>query len=121
MSYQELKNNMKQQLEEVIERNLPEERTEKKNHTPNCLRGTDKYNHAYCEISVEDDGFNQAISSIDTSLIADEVLKVVVEIINQVPTEFPQYESNDMHVGAQKFKTILLSTLSPNKENKNNE
>ena len=52
--------------------------------------------------------------------IADEVLKVMVEIINQVPTEFPQYESDDMDVGAKKFKTILLSNLSPNKENKNN-
>ena len=73
--YQELKN-------KIIE-NLPEEKIEKKIHTPNCLRGTDKYNHAYCEISIEDDGFNQALSQINTSLIADEVLKVVVEKITK--------------------------------------
>jgi len=67
---------MNKEIENIIKKNLPEERTEKKSHTPNCLRGTDKYNHAYCEISVEDEGFNQALSQINPSLIADEVLKI---------------------------------------------
>jgi hypothetical protein len=37
---------------------------EKKNHTPNCIRGTDKYNHAYCEISGEDEQANLVLDDI---------------------------------------------------------
>lgn len=61
------KPNIKEQLEEVIKKNLPEEK-EVKPHSeifnPN-LENANTY------------GFNQAISKIDTKLIADEVLKVV--------------------------------------------
>lgn len=61
---------MKQQIENIIKENLPE----KKENTDN------KYD-IYSEQRRL--GFNQALSQIDTSLIADEVLKVVVEKIKE--------------------------------------
>ena len=107
--YQELKN-------KIIE-NLPEEKIEKKIHTPNCLRGTDKYNHLYCEISKEDEGYNECLSDIDPDKLIKVVLEYVKEIIEKVPTEFPQYESDDMDVGAKKFKKILLDNLTKDETN----
>jgi hypothetical protein len=112
---------MKQQPEEVIKKNLPE----KNNGT---------------ELSDFARGFNQALSQINTSLIADEVLKIVIRKIEEIETFEPEdnfvdggdseYASRRLAVdnsrrwGEIKIKTDilqLLSNLSPNKENKNNE
>lgn len=66
-------------------------------------------------------GFNQALSQINTSLIADEVLKVVVEKIKELPVYQEKYK--DKSIGSPKIEKSdilrLLSNLSPNKENKN--
>jgi hypothetical protein len=63
---------MKDTIKQIIESNLPE-----KKEITKCRMG-DYY---------EDEnwaGFNQALSQINTSLIADEVLKVVVEKIEML-------------------------------------
>jgi hypothetical protein len=58
---------MKQDIENIIRTNLPENK---------LFNGDDEVEYI-CEC----EGFNQALSQINTSLIADEVLKVVVEKI----------------------------------------
>lgn len=101
---------MKQEIEQIIKNNLPEKKG--------------KYSQ-YNESATF--GFNQALSQINTSLIADEVLKVVVEKIEMlygdivttkkdiaIPHNCIEYET------ALDDVVNLLSNLSPNKENKNN-
>lgn len=97
---------MKQQIEKIIKKNLPEKVDEKEAKfvdDPNNLLG-----EGY---SI---GFNQALSQIDTSLIADEVLKVVVENITKFATY--NYHNGERYI---EFKEEnLLSNLSL-KENEN--
>lgn len=110
---------IKEQLEEVIKKNLPE----KKEKVYRSDGKTELFITSHFH-------FNQAISQINTSLIADEVLKVVVEKIDVLPsywrhefTLFPRdYTSKDELTEMKKLDDIikLLSNLSP-KENKNNE
>ena len=90
----------KKEIENIIKKNLPEKKEQPQ-------YGLDNYEHFEADQTF---GFNQALSQINTSLIADEVLKVIVEKI-----EHHFYGAND-----PKIKDIinLLSTLSPNKENK---
>lgn len=103
---------MKQEIEQIIKKNLPDKlETEMcENPCDSCLKG---------------DGFNIALSQINTSLIADEVLKVVVGKIEMlygdivttkkdiaIPHNCIEYET------ALDDVVNLLSNLSPNKENK---
>lgn len=104
---------MKQQIENIIKKNLPEERNE--------------YDFGIQDPAyAEQEGFNQALSQINTSLIADEVLKVVVEKIESIKrfkcgacdgAKCSHCQSCEMREEIIKE----LSNLSPNKENKNNE
>jgi len=112
---------MKQQIENIIKKNLPLSDNSSK-------------------ILSFGKGFNQALSQINTSLIADEVLKVVVE--TKIFEEILEYirnteETIDGEWGScrdfielerdeevpelyYKVKDLLLS-LSPNKKNKKNK
>jgi len=109
---------MKQDIENIIKKNLPENKT------------SDNDEDFYIDYE-ENKGFNQALSQINPSLIADEVLKVVVEKIQE---ELEQKRlkfipnPNDMTSMVKGSHNMLLddildllSNLSPNKENKNNE
>lgn len=94
---------MKQEIEQIIKNNLPEKKG--------------KYSQ-YNESATF--GFNQALSQINTSLIADEVRKVVVEEIEELYklTNYPLF-NKDVEL-AQTYRQALedlLSNLSP-KENK---
>lgn len=70
-------NNMHKTIENIIRTNLPE----KKKVIVNMLQDDELYNERGMD-GVK--GFNQALSQINPSLIADEVLKVVVEKIMEV-------------------------------------
>ena len=110
---------MKQTIENIIKKNLPEK-----------LKGHEIITHPSFEEREKNyvEGFDDAIDSISPSLIADEVLKVVVEKIEMlygdivttkkdiaIPHNCIEYET------ALDDVVNLLSNLSPNKENKNNE
>ena len=129
---------IKEQLEEVIKRNLPEK---------DIPRLGSENQHDYIMYS---NGFNQALSQIDIELIADEVLNVVVEKIMEDKYHYWRechncgYSGNHylhcLHDGVQSkcikcneilpsiigdcdcdfviTENELLSNLSPNKENK---
>ena len=107
---------MHEQIENIIKKNLPDD------------RGTKNYTSSHEAImnSDRDYGFNQALSQINTSLIADEVLKVVVEKIKEM-NNFRQAKvdgKEDWNMALEQSACkvdALLSNLSPNKENKNNE
>jgi hypothetical protein len=113
--------NIKEQLEEVIKKNLPEKRELKE-----CGKCNACEMMMACEVLYADRQFNQAISQINTTLIADEVLKVVVEKIESYKKiELLKLRSceNDKinwnyHQGKVHQLEDLLSNLSPNKENK---
>lgn len=103
---------MKIQIEEIIKKNLPEKKE---------MKGITDYFDS-------DGGFNQALSQINTSLIADEVLKIVVEKIKEMdksPQEekftedkFENTENMNrvfMRVGYSRALKDLLSNLSHNK------
>ena len=66
---------MKQQIENIIKENLPEKI---EIYPINVEKQDEKWNYL--------NGFNQALSQINTSLIADEVLKVVVEEMKSFET-----------------------------------
>lgn len=112
---------MKQQIENIIKENLPEKK-EITCDLPHIIK--------MCEKCEDDTIFNQALSQINTSLIADEVLKVVVEEIreeiknNVAYGNFGFSRMDFKHEGqiAINMNDILqlLSNLSPNKENKDN-
>jgi len=100
---------MKQQIEEIIKMNLPE----KKEGYGNSIS-----NGGY-------NGFNNCLSKINTSLIADEVLKIVVEKIKEMKLCYADdlIENEMDYIAGQSHNKQhiikLLSNLSPNKENKN--
>lgn len=75
---------IKEQLEEVIKKNLPEKKSKKnQGYDGNNLESAnDCYGisaSGWSEIIRFEDGYNEALYDIPISLIADEVLKVVVE------------------------------------------
>ena len=97
---------MKQEIEQIIKNNLPEKKG--------------KYSQ-YNESATF--GFNQALSQINTSLITDEVLKVVVEVgkeeikrVNDMIPNPKDYEQG--YIRGFKEYIHLLSNLSTIKENK---
>lgn len=97
---------MKQQIENIIKKNLPEEN---EIYPINVEKQDEKWNYL--------NGFNQALSQINTSLIADEVLKVV---ITEIEKEDNKWNGNGEHyANVREALNNLLSTLSPNNENKN--
>ena len=102
---------MKDTIKQIIESNLPEKKKE---------------NYLSPDIRIdEQNGFNQALSQINTSLIADEVLKVEKEVI-KVKIKPIVYGSDNFLENVGYNQAILdilqlLSNLSPTKENKNNE
>ena len=87
---------MKQDIENTIKKNLPENK------------------HSMIK-RMYDNGFDEALSQINTSLIADEVLKVVVENI----TKFAIYNYHNGERYIEFKEENLLSNLSL-KENENN-
>lgn len=97
--------NIKEQLEEMFRKHLPEKRTQDNLPSENSpeIYGNQR-------IEAYKNGFNQALSQINTSLIADEVLKIVVEKIKNYKP----------HIGEDGLlrRKGLLDYLSPNKENK---
>jgi len=117
---------MNKDIENIIKKNLPE----KKGHDSIVQLGV--YDQATTEGKLhyqneygKRDGFNQALSQINTALITDEVLKVVVETgeeeikrINDIIPKQNDYEQG--YIRGIKEYIQLLSTISPNKENKNN-
>ena len=129
---------MKQQIENIIKENLPEKK-EAGLYTTSKATGGDIINYNREDNDDKREGFNQALSQINTSLIADEVLKVVVK--TKIFKEILEYIRNteekidgewgicrdfielerDKEVPELYYKVKdLLSNLSPNKENKNN-
>lgn len=120
---------MKQDIENIIKKNLPEKNWRNKwnCHQVGCDWNRNRvYGNKVCDMNCENVLDN--ISQINTSLIADEVLKVVVEKIEMlygdtvttkkdiaIPHNCIEYET------ALDDVVNLLSNLSPNKENKNNE
>lgn len=128
---------MKQEIEEIIKKNLPEKKEPIAHQIPcpDNMPGCCVY-HCEYRLSNEDKSFNQALSQINTSLIADEVLRVVVEKIIETLTSdithsvFGEGWLEKWQVlptrgvepcidcdNGNKIRT-LLSNLSPNKENK---
>ena len=109
--------NIKEQLEEVIKKNLPE----KKEGSLKISQGnpTDGYSHK----TEREKGFNQAISQIDTSLIADEVLKVVGETRRDfIIRILGEQHKNELQGKGYDFYFALRTELDnlSTKENKDN-
>lgn len=110
---------MKQDIENIIKKNLPEKKEydwSKDEHTKTCKDGCTYCCNADGMIT----GFNQAISKINTSLIADEVLKVVVEKIKEQKQKYIENDERDGGGWQDEIHTckkiIKLLTLSLNKE-----
>jgi hypothetical protein len=103
-------NYMKQDIENIIKKNLPEKRTQDNLPFENSpeIYGNQR-------IEAYKNGFNQALSQINTSLIADEVIKVVVEY-NRKQIELV-INTYDITLPPEFIRN--LTTLSPNKENEN--
>lgn len=122
--------NIKEQLEEVIKKHLPEKKepTEHQISCPDHMPGCCVY-HCEYRLSNEDKSFNQALSQINTSFIADEVLKVVVEKIEKRVSFYKdeinknlsnKRELEDRLDEVEDIINLLSEHLSTNKENKNN-
>ena len=108
--------NIKNNIENIIKKNLPKKRTEHFNG--NSM--SDMLGNWTTEV------YNQALSQINPSLIADEGLKVVVEACQkemyEALEEVAQYtiDGNKMFVNKNDIKVWIkaLSHLSLNKDNK---
>jgi len=83
---------LKEQLEEVIKKNLPENKKS-------------MINRMY------DNGFDQSLSQINPSLIADEVLKVVVEKIEKHKQDIV-FLSKQIAFQDKKLQTIYKSQIN---------
>ena len=110
---------MKQDIENIIKKNLPEKKGEVSWLNEDATGG-----------------YNIALDEINTSLIADEVLRVVVENLRRyiqkyLLEEHIHFEKEDTSdfieekpyidsLEFEKWFLQLLSNLSTNKENKNN-
>src|SRR5574343_522644 len=122
---------IKQQIEQIIKKNLPNEKITQSNYSTSDIRMCSS-----TDIEMEKNrGFNQALSQIDTKLIADEVLKVVVETgekLSQCISEIRKIDNQRMIEASKNNrvsdtsvtfwcqvmeKELLESILSPNKEN----
>lgn len=120
--------NIKQQLKEVIKKNLPEKK-EAGLYITSKATGGDIINYNREDNDDKRDGFNQAISQINTSLIADEVLKFVEEEKYGLLKKYSQWLEKHSYMDCDWWAEIPCSvdrfleelSLSPNKENKNNE
>jgi hypothetical protein len=116
---------MKQDIENIIKENLPEKNWRNKwnCHQVGCDWNRNRtFGSKVCDMNCKNVLDN--ISQINTSLIADEVLKVVGEskrdFIIRILGE--QYK-NELQGKGYDFYFVLrteLDNLSPNKENKNN-
>lgn len=86
---------MHEQIEEIIKKNLPEKKEIIPiQYEPNPINTKIAYHEQTLRF-----GFNQALSQINTSLIADEVLKVVVEKIKEEIEKYePAYENEDIAI-----------------------
>lgn len=111
---------MKQEIEQIIRKNLPEERNGKLLEDKEWQPRVDDYQF----------GFNDRLAQINTSLIADEVRKVVEKTYDPIfkwllgeNGDFPESEPGKRYNFRTELRKRLqlLSNLSPNKENKNNE
>jgi len=97
---------MNQDIENIIKKNLPEERTQDNLPFENSpeIYGNQR-------IEAYKNGFNQALSQINPSLIADEVLKVVVdtrvEIIKKLQEIRREILKNDPYI-ANKLENIII-------------
>lgn len=105
---------MKQDIENIIKKNLPEKN---EIYPINVEKQDEKWNYL--------NGFNQALSQINTSLMADEVLKVVGETKRDfIIRILGEQHKNELQGKGYDFYFVLrteLDYLSPNKENKNND
>ncbi len=113
--------NIKNNIENIIKKNLPKKRTEHFNG--NSM--SDMLGNWTTEV------YNQALSQINPSLIADEGLKVVVELAKNWAKERREMIDNHEYCKNEGERwengydcamyDILqeLNTFSPNKENKN--
>lgn len=108
-------NYMKQDIENIIKKNLPMK----------YELSDENYDLKQIHIS-----YNDAIDDIDTSLIADEVLKVVEKTYDHIfkwllgeNGDFPESEPGKRYNFRTELRKRLqlLSNLSTNKENKNND
>jgi hypothetical protein len=110
---------MNQDIENIIKKNLPEIRKH--------IHGKECKNYEECEkFSLFERASENALSKINTSLIADEVLKVVVETTKRELEEQINHIKNtsegtqDWYEGIRVIKSLVLnylSNLSTNKEN----
>ena len=108
---------MKQQIENIIKENLPEKKEHREFECNGAHNGKGCYED-WCDVEtcISKDamtckGFNQALSQINTSLIADEVLKVVVEKINSLGKGLPILEGDVWMGGFLGAKNDILELL----------
>jgi hypothetical protein len=99
---------MKQDIENIIKKNLPEEKI-----ISNIKFNSIQEDYSSGLLEGEILGHNQCLSQINTSFIADEVLKVFREQIEDLPTLYNSIE----HLISKDDILDLLDNLSPNKEN----
>lgn len=117
-------NSMKQDIENIIKKNLPE-----KKEMTMILTSTGR--DLPEEYKVPNTEWNDCLSQIDPSLIADEVLKVVEENYRQAFIKTflgagelwfnymweNEEEKKESMEGVDEYWKDLLANLSPNKEN----
>lgn len=99
---------MKDTIKQIIESNLPEEKI-----ISNIKFNSIQEDYSSGLLEGEILGHNQCLSQINTSFIADEVLKVFREQIEDLPTLYNSIE----HLISKDDILDLLDNLSPNKEN----
>jgi hypothetical protein len=114
--------NIKEQLEEVIKKILNTDICT----LPKCNDSSCKNYGACIEYCVHHEPSNLIdISKINTSLIADEVLKVVDDGISELTYYYKNKAVDEIEEDVAYIKVDeiinLLHNFSPNKENKNNE
>lgn len=102
---------MKQTIENIINKNLPEK----------GIKWMQEGNYSHKDRKGYTDGYNQALSQINTSLIADEVLKVVekdkaIDYLLRIQGWAEQFEKDNSSVDIRWLNDILKEYfhLSPN-------
>lgn len=101
---------MKQDIENIIKKNLPEKINNE--YADNDAKKAD--NPRIAEMLGRQAGFNQALSQINTSLIANEVLKVVRQIIEDKIKFQKEVVPSSYETGYTHALEDLLSNLSTN-------
>jgi hypothetical protein len=111
---------MKDTIKQIIESNLPEEKI-----ISNIKFNSIQEDYSCGLLEGEILGHNQCLSQINTTLIADEVLKVVGETKRDfIIRILGEQHKNELQGKGYDFYFVLrteLDYLSPNKENKNND